>query len=93
MGEIAVRAVTLPLAPWAILQGRRVRAGMPPVCAAAGEPRGTVRVPRADRLRLLVVGESTVGHLFAVDGFHPSSAGDAVWAAALAAAGAPLVSS
>jgi lysophospholipase L1-like esterase len=60
MGEIAVRAMTLPLAPWAVLQGRRVRAGMPPMCAAAGEPHGTVRVPGADTLRLLVVGESTV---------------------------------
>lgn len=60
MGEIAVRLVTLPLAPWAILQGRRVRSGMPPMCAAAGEPRGSVRVPSADTLGLLVVGESTV---------------------------------
>ncbi len=60
MGEIAVRLVTLPFAPWALAQGRRVRAGMPPMCAAAGEPRGTVVVDGAGTLRLLVLGESTV---------------------------------
>jgi lysophospholipase L1-like esterase len=59
MGEIAVRLLTLPFAPWAIAQGRRVRSGMPPMCAAAGEPRGTVEAGGAP-LRLLVLGESTV---------------------------------
>jgi lysophospholipase L1-like esterase len=59
MGEIAVRLLTLPLAPWAIGQGRRVRSGMPPMCAAAGEPRGTVEAGGV-ALRLLVLGESTV---------------------------------
>lgn len=59
MGEIAVRLVTLPFAPWAIAQGRRVRSGMPPMCAAEGEPRGVVPAGGA-RLRLLVLGESTV---------------------------------
>ena len=59
MGEIALRLVTLPFAPWAIAQGRRVRSAMPPMCAAAGEPRGTVEAGGAP-LRLLVLGESTV---------------------------------
>ena len=59
MGEIAVRLLTLPFAPWAVVQGRRVRSGMPPMCAAAGEPHGTVGTGRV-RLRLLVLGESTV---------------------------------
>ncbi|MET0556716.1 MAG: SGNH/GDSL hydrolase family protein [Vicinamibacteria bacterium] len=59
MGELAVRLATLPLAPWAIVQGRRVRTGMPPMCAAAGEPRGTVEAGGV-ALRLLVLGESTV---------------------------------
>jgi lysophospholipase L1-like esterase len=59
MGEIAVRLVTLPLAPWAIVQGRRVRSRMPPMCAAAGKPRGTVEAGGVP-LRLLVLGESTV---------------------------------
>jgi lysophospholipase L1-like esterase len=61
MGEIAVRLATLPLAPWAIAQARRVRAAMPPMRAAAGEPRGTAAIDgAAEPLRLLVLGESTV---------------------------------
>lgn len=51
--------------------------------SAAGDPR-VAHVPMGVR------GEARA--LFADDGFHPSAAGDAVWAAALAAAAAPLVS-
>jgi lysophospholipase L1-like esterase len=63
MGELALRLASLPLAPLAYAQGRRVRASLPPPRAAAGDPFGRAG-PSAGTggrvLRLLVLGESTV---------------------------------
>ena len=63
MGELLLRLASLPLAPLAYAQGRRVRASLPLPRAAAGDPFGSVEAPNANagpRLRLLVLGESTV---------------------------------
>jgi lysophospholipase L1-like esterase len=63
LGELALRLASLPLAPLAHAQGRRVRASLPPPRPAAGEPFGRAEPTTPwsrDALRLLVVGESTV---------------------------------
>ena len=62
MGELALSLASLPLGPIAYAQGRRVRASLPPPCAAAGRPLGTVEpeAPATRTLHLLVIGESTV---------------------------------
>lgn len=62
MGELLLSLASLPLAPMAYTQGRRVRASLPPPCAAAGPPHGTVDAnARTTRVvQLLVIGESTV---------------------------------
>jgi lysophospholipase L1-like esterase len=62
MGDLALRLASLPLAPLAYAQGRRVRASLPPPRAAAGDPFGHAEPPAAAErsLRLLVLGESTV---------------------------------
>lgn len=60
MGELVLRLATLPVAPFAYAQGRRVRASMPPPCAAAGHPHGVAGHLRpGPHRRLLVLGEST----------------------------------
>jgi lysophospholipase L1-like esterase len=63
MGELALRLVSLPLAPLAYAQGRRVRASLPPPRVAAGDPFGLEQPPEASTaapLGLLVLGESPV---------------------------------
>src|SRR5262245_19610154 len=63
MDDLALRVASLPLAPIAYAQGRRVCASRPPPRAAAGDPFGHAEPPDgtgARRLRLRVLGESTV---------------------------------
>jgi len=63
MGELALRLASMPLAPLAYAQGRRVRASLPPPSAAAGDPYGLVAPSTASSgrtLGLLVLGESPV---------------------------------
>jgi lysophospholipase L1-like esterase len=62
VGELAVSLASLSLGPIAYAQGRRVRASLPPPCAAAGAPHGTIEpgAPATRTLHLLVIGESTV---------------------------------
>jgi lysophospholipase L1-like esterase len=63
MGELALRLASLPLAPIAYAQGRRVRASLPPPRPAAGEPCGRA-LPLSGGggrpFHLLVLGESPV---------------------------------
>src|SRR5688500_17404063 len=61
MGELVLRLAFLPVAPLAYAQGRRVRASIPPPCAAAGDPHGLAgHMGPGSARRLLVLGESTV---------------------------------
>jgi lysophospholipase L1-like esterase len=62
MGELALTLASLPLGPIAYAQGRRVRASLPPPCAAAGPAQGTIEPegPATRTLHLLAIGESTV---------------------------------
>ena len=63
LGELALRLVSLPFAPLAYAQGRRVRARMPPPQPAGGEPFGLALpavTSSAPPLGLLVLGESPV---------------------------------
>jgi lysophospholipase L1-like esterase len=63
MGELVLRLASVPLAPLAYAQGRRVRASLGPPRAAGGDPFGRVEPPdnvATRQLRLLVLGESPV---------------------------------